>query len=475
MLHAFFTKATGFEGKSYKAGQEAFAYLPQQMVPVAVRLYAQGGQLPDPKDHIYGLANSPKVKDICTKNCTDADTAEWKTTLVMTYGWGGTEAFLLDITNPFTATGVKTATAPVQVQWTTQYLADTGDTAIYDNALGLTTSVPAFYYAKGASKNDYRMVFGSYTTDGATGTMAKVLLNASVVDGSITDSQTITPAGSCTQAFGLMSDVATGRNHALTEEEQLQVAYFGDTWGNLYRYVPQVSGPTYYTGMTGTVNVVESFTCNHPVHYAPTVVQLDRDDGTTRAGEIYLIQVTNSALDLDTKSFPASKMIFRRDLATSAGSVTADTSFGVGGKIELTAGVASQMCGETSADGKTCLSALPAAARPNSTPSAILRADGQGFVAIATWYVPAVDGCNDGSTYVTVHEYNLGTGLKQRFAKRLVSEPVTSTVFVGGKLMFAAQSGVSDLTPSLPGDLTFTRGSGGSTGPYRRTSWVESP
>jgi hypothetical protein len=160
--------------------------------------------------------------------------------------------------------------------------------------------------------------------------------------------------------------VATGRNHALTEEEHLQVAYFGDTWGNLYRYVPQVSGPAYYTG-TCTVSLVEGFTCNHPLHYAPTVVQLDRD-GTTRAGEIYLIQVTSSTPDLDTKSFPASKMIFRRDLATSAGTVTSDSSFGVGGTVELTVGVASQMRGETSADGKTCLQTLPAAARPNSTP-----------------------------------------------------------------------------------------------------------
>ena len=31
--------------------------------------------------------------------------------LVMTYGWGGTEAFMLDITNPFDGGGVKTVDA----------------------------------------------------------------------------------------------------------------------------------------------------------------------------------------------------------------------------------------------------------------------------------------------------------------------------------------------------------------------------
>jgi hypothetical protein len=35
----------------------------------------------------------------------------------------------------------------------------------------------------------------------------------------------------------------------------------------------------------------------------------------------------------------------------------------------------------------------------------------------------------------------------------------------------AMASGVPDLTPSLPVDLTFTRGHGGNAGRYRRMSW----
>ena len=444
------------------------------MIPVILRLYSQGGQLPDPKDHIYGLANSPKVKDYCKSNCTDAATAVWKSGLVMSYGWGGTEAFMLDITNPFDGSGVKTTTSPVTVEWNTQYLTASSESSIYDNVLGLTTSVPAFYYAKGASKDDYRLIFGSYTTDIATGSMAKVLVNARMKDGSPVDTQTIIPAGSCPQAFGLMSDVATARVYSAGEDEQLMAAYFGDTWGTLRRYVPTVSGPDHFTQETGTVTDVQSFTCDHPVHYAPLIVQLDRLNPTNRPGEVYIVQVTNSALDPQTAAFPASKMIVRRDLGTAGGSVVGDSTFGTGGKIELTAGVGTQMCGETTADGNTCLVALPAGARPNSTPTGIMRADAQGFLVIATWYMPAVDGCNDGSTYLTVHEYSISAGLKQRYAKRLVSEPVTSTVFVGGKLMFASQTGVADLTSSLPVNLKFTQTAGAGSR-FRRTGWVELP
>src|SRR5439155_10819543 len=120
------------------------------MLAVAANLFAQGGQLPDPKDHVYGLANSAKVKNLCTTNCDGASgTPTWKTELVMAYGFGGTEAFALDITDPFDTNGPKSTTtaAPSPLMWSTQYLSPS-TTSAYDNDLGLTTSVPAFYYAK---------------------------------------------------------------------------------------------------------------------------------------------------------------------------------------------------------------------------------------------------------------------------------------------------------------------------------------
>jgi hypothetical protein len=476
MLHAFFTKDVTV-GASYVGGQEAFAYIPQSMLQVANKLYAQGGQLPDPRDHIYGLANSPKVKSLCTANCDGASgTPIWKTVLVMAYGFGGTEAFVLDITDPFDAAGVKTTgSGPAPLMWHTQYETPS-TTAAYDNDLGLTTSVPAFYYAKGASRDDFRLIFGSYWTDSGTGSTGKVLFNASASSGAIKDSIKINPPGSCPQTLGLLSDVATARNFSVNEETQIHAAYFGDTWGNLYRYVPTVSGPYNYTDTAGNLSTVAALTCQHPIHYAPAVVQLDRDMNANHGGEIYLVQVTNSALDDETRGYPPSKMIIHRDVASAPGAVATDPTFT---PVVLTAGVAAELCGVMDPTGTSCLAPLPATARPNATPMAVLKRDGSGFQVIGTWFQPATDSCADGATYLTIHEFTVTGGVKQKFGLKLASEPVTSAVFAGGKLMFVKQGGVTDLSSMLPGGISWSPGA--NSGPaggnerLRVLGWSEVP
>jgi hypothetical protein len=476
MLHAFFTKGVTVGGASYVGGQEAFAYIPQTMLPVINKLYAQGGQLPDPKDHIYGLASSPKVKSLCVANCDGSSgTPSWKTVLAMGYGFGGTEAFALDITDPFDEGGVQTTSAPAPLMWSTQYETPT-TTAAYDNDLGLTTSVPAFYYAKTASKDDYRLIFGSYYTDAVTGAaQGKVVINASARTGTIVHGIKLTPSGTCPQAFGLLTDIATARNYNATEESQIHAAYFGDTWGNMYRYVPTV-GANNYTGTTGTVSLIEALTCQQPVHYAPAIVQLDRDNSYNRPGEIYIVQVTNSALDNETQAYPPSQMIIRRDLASAPGVIDDDPTFS---KVTLTAGVGSELCGVTDAAGTGCLQPLPATARPNATPMAVLKRDGSGFQIIGTWYDPAGDSCTGGVTYLMIHELSVTTGVRQRFGVRLASEPVTSAVFAGGKLMFVKQGGVTDLSGQLPTGIAY--GAGGNSGPpganerFRALGWSEVP
>jgi Tfp pilus tip-associated adhesin PilY1 len=490
MLHAFFTKDVTVGGTAYRAGQEAFAYMPQTFLAVASKLFAQSGQLPDPKDHIYGLANSPKAKSLCTSNCAGTGTPVWKTVLAMAYGFGGTEAFVVDITNPFNSTGVRSATTdpPASLLWNTQYLAASTSSA-YDNDLGLTTSVPAFYYGKSATRDDFRLIFGSYTTGSDVSTMAKVVINASIRDGSLIDADTVTPPNSgCVQAFGLLTDVAVARNFSATEETQIFASYFGDTFGNLYRYVPVV-GSSNYTGTAGTVTSVLNLGCTMPIHYVPAVVQLDRDNPTNRPGEIYLVQVTNSGLDTDTKGFVPSQMIITRDLATSAGTVAKDTTWT---NIVLKAdGSGTGLCGVTNAAGTSCTTRLPAGtvaggvysglARPNATPLVVLRQDGLGFDVISTWYLPPVNGCTDGVTYLNIYQVNVDGTYVLKFAQALASEPITSTVFVGGKLMFAAQGGVTDLSSSLPTGLSFITGSA-ATGPgagtpdrFRKLGWNELP
>jgi len=475
MLHAFFTRDVTVGGVGYVGGQEAFAYIPQSMLHVANKLYAQGGQLPDPRDHIYGLASSAKVKSLCVANCDGmSGTPLWKTALVMAYGFGGTEAFVLDITDPFDAAGVKSSSPPASLMWHTQYETPS-TTAAYDNDLGLTTSVPAFYYAKGASRDDFRLIFGSYWTDTSTGSTGKVLFNASATTGIIKDSIKLSPAGSCPQTLGILSDVATARNFSVNEETQIHAAYFGDTWGNLYRYVPTVSGPTNYTDTTGNLSTVLPLGCQQPIHYAPAVVQLDRDMNANHGGEIYLVQVTNSALDDETTGYPASKMIIHRDVASAPGAVATDPTFT---PIVLTAGVAAEMCGITNPTGG-CLQALPATARPNATPMAVLKRDGSGFQVIGTWFQPAPDSCADGATYLMIHEFTVTGGVRQRFGVKLASEPVTSAVFAGGKLMFVKQGGVTDLSSMLPTGLSWAPGANsgppGSNERLRVLGWSEVP
>jgi hypothetical protein len=473
MLHAFFTKGVTVGGTTYLGGQEAFAYIPQTMLAVANKLFAQGGQLPDPKDHIYGLANSPKVKSLCVSACDGVGTPVWKTVLAMAYGFGGTESFVVDVTDPFDGAGVKASSAPAPLLWSTQYGTPSSNAA-YDNDLGLTTSVPAFYYAKGATKDDFRLIFGSYYVDGS-GNTGKVLVNSSAQTGAIVQQPTVTPPNSCSQAFGLLSDIATARNFAAGEDNQILAAYFGDTWGTLYRYVPDVIGANHYTGSTGTISQVAAYTCNQPLHYAPAIVQLDRDNSANRTGEIYIVQVTNSALDDETKSYPPSKLMIRRDFATAPGNIADDPNFN---KITLTAGVAGQLCGLTDASGG-CLEALPVTARPNATPMAVLKRDGSGFQIIATWYDPPANACSAGITYLTIHEVGVNGSIGQKFATKLASEPVTSAVFAGNKLMFVKQGGVTDLTPMLPSGLSWAAGSSsappGAAERVRRLGWMEIP
>src|SRR5262249_44350199 len=125
MLHAFFTRDTVLGGTTYVGGTEAFAYIPADMLPVLATLYEGGGQPADPEQHVYGLANSPKVKNLCIKNCTDPATADWRTLLVMGEGPGGNDMFTLDITNPIGATGINDP--PVSQLWDSAGGADAGN------------------------------------------------------------------------------------------------------------------------------------------------------------------------------------------------------------------------------------------------------------------------------------------------------------------------------------------------------------
>ncbi len=115
----------------------------------------------------------------------------------------------------------------------------------------------------------------------------------------------------------------TARDNGKDAKRTVLAAYAGDTWGSLWRFT-----------LGGTPAAVMGPACHQPLHYAPAVVQLDRDDFTAHPHEVYLVQVTNSALDDATQGFEASQMVFKRDIVNN-GVVISDTSFGTAGALTI--------------------------------------------------------------------------------------------------------------------------------------------
>lgn len=479
MLHAFFTKGVSVGGRSYPAGSEAFAYIPPEMLRVITRLYTQGGQLAHPSRHIFGLATSPKVHNQCVANCSDDAGAQWKTILTMGDGYGGSEKFMLDITSPVDAAGIQDP--PVSLLWHSGTDVSPGDADAYDKGLGQTASVAAFYLGSNSDLADSRIVFTSgYAARGAPATQGLTLFNARALDGTIIDADSVSPTGGCdpaTQPATLLTDVAVARNYQTLDKMPIVASYFGDTWGNLYRYVPDVVSGTVMP--SGSVTAVDSLGCQQPLHFSPTVVQLDRDDPANHAREIYLVQATNSPLDPVTRGYAArSALVIRRDLISVAGGVTADTTLAGAGLPRLTIPT-DQIC--ASYTGTLCNSYLPATARPSSTPTAVLRSDGSGFQIYSVWYVPT-NGCAKGTTYFAVHELTPGATLQvvQKGGLTLANEPVAGTVVVNGKLVFVdSQNAVTDITGRLGikfaegGSISYVTRNGGLR--FQTTGWTELP
>jgi hypothetical protein len=466
MLHAFFTETTVAGGRTYQGGSEAFAYVPHDMLSNITRIYAQGGQVADPARHIFGLANSPKVKSLCIRSCTDAQAAIWKTVLVMPEGFGNYETFMLDITNPLSDTGF--ADPPVAPLWHTE---DPFLKAAYDEALGQTISVPGFYFNKTDTLDDHRIVFASgYQADGDAGRpgQGREVVIASAATGTVINRQSVPAVGGCAQEFTVAADIATARDYARDQRQKLLAAYAGDTWGGLWRYPG--SGP---------VSLVNRFGCDEPLHFAPAVVQLDRDDSSNFSHQTYLVQVTNSAMDEDTIDFATpSKMVILKENVNSDGVQVADPTFGIAGKLVVTAGTPG-LCGRLNAPG-ICNPAdvVPVMARPMGTPMGILKRDGTGFLLMSLWYVPDSIGCTKGKTYMALHEIQ-GSTLTQKQGMELgfAQEPITSVVVVNGRLYVVSSQGLRNIGGDI--NATFVTGSaqspsaGVGVGRYNLSGWTE--
>jgi hypothetical protein len=404
------------------------------------------------------------VKSVCVQSCDDPADAVWKTTLAMTEGWGGNGLFMLDVTNPLPASG-----PPFHLLWSSSA---SNRASSYASALGLTVSVPAFTFIPGAGMNDHRLLLASgYPVDESSSTQGRSLVSASVQDGRLMTEQRITPSGgACPQEYTLLTDVATARLHmrdasgTANGRKQLLAGYFGDTWGNLWRYSPA----------SGGTQLVSAFGCDHPLHFSPTVVQLDADDPTNgNAGQVYLVQVTNSTLDRETEGYPASRMVILKEVVNGAGTPSIDSSFGSNGQVVLTGSNPRQLCAVSNISGDSCLTALPATARPLATPTGLIKPDGTGFVLLSNWYVPAGDGCGKGATYLQIHDVS-GSTVSLKQALRIADEPVVNPIIVNGLLMISASGGPL----AVGGGVTLkvesaTQPLSNVGDPFQLSNWVE--
>jgi hypothetical protein len=484
MLHAFHSR----DQNGYKGGQEAFAYIPQDMLKVIRRLYVQGGQRPAPRDHIFGLANSPKVKKVCISQCDQPGSKVQKILLVMPEGFGGNETFMLDITAPFEGSTVKATPGnpPVWLRWHTEHAVPLPQDQLDNNqALGKTISVPAYYFGKSSTLDDYRLVSGSGYTEATSSSAGLEIVTTGAWNGNVIDrSSTVGKGGGCGKPKldptepTILADMAVASRRGTTDKSRIAAAYVGDTWGNLFRYVPATDPDGMIGGDKPAVTLVDSVGCNHPLHYAPTVVQLDAVQAHKHPGGIFLVQVTNSAADSRTAavnaSFPASQMLIRKDVAQAGSAVVPDPDWGTGGRIVLSSDNQAQICGIWNAASSSCTSGLPAGSRPMGSPTAILRQDGDGFALVTLWYWPDGGGCSKGKGFLTVHMVSASAEtVTQVHGQDVGNEPVIGAVFAGGKLVVVRMLGAENV--SVAGMNLVGNGLSGGGGRYRRTSWVETP
>jgi hypothetical protein len=104
-----------------------------------------------------------------------------------------------------------------------------------------------------------------------------------------------------------------------------------------------------------------------------------------------------------------------------------------------------------------------------------LKANGSGFHVMTLWYSYSLDGCNKGTSHLTVHQVNIFGGPEDPVVEQLLgfkisgssNEPVGAATVVGGKLVFSLQAGnngadIIKLPPQATGGGG--GGSGGSSG-----------
>ena len=256
MLHAFYAPISASDPQAANAGKEAWAYIPQPVLPDLYRLADNDYK----SNHHFYVDGSPTSGDVY-----DTTAGAWKTILVGGLNAGGKGYYALDITDPTTPKSL----------WEFNFSSTCGGTGT-DCNLGLTFGRPVI--SKLANGTWVVFVTSGYNNVGSStgsgdGVGYLYVLNA--VTGSVI-SKISTGVGTSTNPSGLR-EVNNYVANGAVDNKTLRV-YGGDLLGNVWRF--DVNGTIAPTGTEATLVGItkDSSGTTQPI---TTRMQLAEVDGKT--------------------------------------------------------------------------------------------------------------------------------------------------------------------------------------------------
>ena len=258
LLHAFLTEEAEINSVTYPAGTELFALLPPNLLAMQVELYnnyssgiTETGQEKKPKEHIYGLANSPRYGDVYFSS-----EGKWRTMLYLTEGPGGEMLAAVDITDPFGNLTLSTPVAPVSILW--------HHTSSSCPELKKSWSVPAF---ASSSSTAFKGIIGS-GYDSVNTTTSPYMFSFNPVDGTL-ESRAISADSSPTPYL---------RNQAFADSVVYQTnvkAYYADNIADLGVQADLHGRLWFYDWNAGTFTIGVDASAvagtSQPIYYPPAV------------------------------------------------------------------------------------------------------------------------------------------------------------------------------------------------------------
>lgn len=419
MLHAF--DATN---DVTKMGKERWAFVPTAVIPELYKL-ADFNYSANHKNYLNG---DIIISDICTANCTDSDTAVWKTILVAGQNGGGKSYYALDVTNPDVPT----------------FLWEFSPASGYD--VGFTFGTPIV--TKLPDTNGTWVVLLTSGYNNANGLGHVFVLNAgtgAVLRDYVTrDGDSTTPSGLAKiSAYAQKGDI---NNTAL-------YVYGGDLKGNLWRFdlslVPSATNPSLFAKLqvgTGASAVVQ------PITIAPEIGVIN-DAKVIFVGTGKYLEKT----DLDDNSLQTLYAIKDKDDGSTFTNPRSDTLEMINRTISQTGSSRSiSSSSDTLINKRGWFIDLPdSGERMNVSPQLVL-----GTLQFAT-IVPTADACSPGGYgWINFVDYRSGGVVAGATIGRKTKSPIVgmNVVYISGvpKTSIVRSDGTIELRPDIPYNQSIT-------------------